>query len=79
MDYDRMEAFVLHLTLGKALDPPLQPDEQQTADRLREQIESMGLVVDIPFAAGAGEVAAVSRSWKLDWKRMIGARVRPSP
>ncbi len=52
MDYDRMEAFVMHLMLGKKFDPPLQPEEQGTADRLREQIEwieSMGLVVDIPF------------------------------
>ncbi len=52
MDDDRMEAFVMHVVLGKKLDPPLQPEERQTAGQLRreiEWIESQGLVVDIPF------------------------------
>ena len=52
MDYDRMEAFVMRVVLGKKFDPPLQPEEQGTAGQLRreiEWIESQGLVVDIPF------------------------------
>ncbi len=51
IDPHRMAQLVLHVLHGKKLDPPLRPEEQETVDKLREEIgdiESKGYVLHVP-------------------------------